>query len=73
MCKCTAGKNGRALKKGLISTQPLFAPYSPAESYSLLSNNCNNFSDELAQLLCGHSIPQHITGGVRGAMTALGC
>ncbi len=33
-----------------------------AESYSLFSNNCNNFSDELAQLLCGRSIPEHITG-----------
>ncbi|PRW45331.1 deSI [Chlorella sorokiniana] len=35
--------------------------YTP-ESYSLFSNNCNNFSDELAQLLCGNGIPQHITG-----------
>jgi hypothetical protein len=35
--------------------------YTP-ESYSLFSNNCNNFSDELAQLLCGSGIPQHITG-----------
>jgi len=33
-----------------------------AESYSLFSNNCNNFSDELAQLLCGRGIPEHITG-----------
>jgi hypothetical protein len=33
-----------------------------AESYNLFRNNCNNFSDELAQLLCGVGIPQHITG-----------
>lgn len=35
--------------------------YTP-ESYSLLNNNCNNFSDELAQLLTGRGIPPHITG-----------
>ncbi|KAI7841647.1 hypothetical protein COHA_004667 [Chlorella ohadii] len=35
--------------------------YTP-ESYSLFSNNCNNFADELAQLLCGRGIPEHITG-----------
>lgn len=38
-----------------------------AESYSLFSNNCNNFSDELAQLLCGCGIPDHIRGGAAGA------
>lgn len=37
-----------------------------AESYSLFSNNCNNFADELAQLLCGRGIPEHITGGGGG-------
>ncbi|KAK3279888.1 hypothetical protein CYMTET_12246 [Cymbomonas tetramitiformis] len=31
-------------------------------TYSLLSNNCNNFSEELAQFLTGSSIPAHITG-----------
>lgn len=35
--------------------------YTP-ESYSLLDNNCNNFSDELAQLLTGARVPPHITG-----------
>lgn len=44
-----------------------------AESYSLFSNNCNNFSDELAQLLCGCGIPEHITGGAEGAWPARGC
>lgn len=32
------------------------------EAYSLFHNNCNNFSHELAQLLCGRGIPEHITG-----------
>jgi hypothetical protein len=35
--------------------------YTP-QSYSLLHNNCNNFSHELAQLLVGCGIPDHITG-----------
>lgn len=29
-------------------------------SYQLLSHNCNNFSEEVAQFLCGVSIPKHI-------------
>eukprot|EP00873_Tetraselmis_striata_P008091 jgi/Tetstr1/428355/TSEL_018390.t1 len=33
-----------------------------AETYSLLHNNCNNFSDELATFLTGSGIPAHITG-----------
>lgn len=28
--------------------------------YNLLSHNCNNFSDDIAQFLCGATIPQHI-------------
>lgn len=35
--------------------------YTP-EAYSLFSNNCNNFTDEFAQLLVGQGIPAHITG-----------
>ena len=35
--------------------------YTP-ESYSLFNNNCNNFSDDLAQLLTGNGVPGHITG-----------
>ncbi|GMH43391.1 hypothetical protein BSKO_11313 [Bryopsis sp. KO-2023] len=31
-----------------------------AETYDLLSNNCNNFSNELALLLTGNGIPEHI-------------
>lgn len=34
--------------------------YSP-ERYSLLNNNCNNFSDEFMQFLTGQGIPPHIT------------
>lgn len=29
-------------------------------SYNLLQHNCNNFSDELAQFLCGKGIPSYI-------------
>lgn len=29
-------------------------------TYNLLSHNCNNFSDELAQFLCGKGIPKYI-------------
>uniref|UniRef100_A0A061SAR9 Desumoylating isopeptidase 1-like isoform x1 n=1 Tax=Tetraselmis sp. GSL018 TaxID=582737 RepID=A0A061SAR9_9CHLO len=32
------------------------------EHYSILHNNCNNFSDELASFLTGRGIPEHITG-----------
>ena len=32
------------------------------QSYSLFDNNCNNFSDELAQLLTGNGVPATITG-----------
>lgn len=32
------------------------------EHYKLLSHNCNTFSNEFAQLLCGVGIPEHITG-----------
>ncbi|XP_059353046.1 uncharacterized protein LOC130697945 isoform X3 [Daphnia carinata] len=30
------------------------------DAYNLLRHNCNTFSNELAQFLCGSSIPQHI-------------
>lgn len=29
-------------------------------SYDLLTHNCNNFSEEIAQFLCGVSIPKYI-------------
>jgi hypothetical protein len=31
-----------------------------AETYSLLTHNCNNFSNEVAQFLVGATIPDHI-------------
>jgi hypothetical protein len=31
-----------------------------AESYSLLTHNCNNFSNEVAQFLVGATIPDYI-------------
>jgi desumoylating isopeptidase 1 len=40
----------------LIELSSRFTP----EAYSLFSNNCNTFSNELAQLLTGNSIPEHI-------------
>ncbi|XP_046448471.1 uncharacterized protein LOC124197205 isoform X2 [Daphnia pulex] len=30
------------------------------DAYDLLQHNCNTFSNEIAQFLCGNSIPQHI-------------
>ncbi|KAL3897232.1 MAG: hypothetical protein SGCHY_003565 [Lobulomycetales sp.] len=33
-----------------------------AESYHLLDNNCNNFSDAVCMYLVGKNIPSHITG-----------
>jgi thiol-disulfide isomerase/thioredoxin len=34
--------------------------YSP-EAYDLFMHNCNNFTNDVAQFLCGRSIPGHIT------------
>merc|ERR1712212_58565 len=33
--------------------------YKPG-AYDLFKHNCNNFSDEVSQFLCGHGIPKHI-------------
>lgn len=46
------------LRDFLQDIQPRFN----AQTYDLLSNNCNNFSEEVAQFLVGKSIPAHITG-----------
>ncbi|KAJ9176566.1 hypothetical protein P3X46_011868 [Hevea brasiliensis] len=35
-------------------------PRYTAETYSLLTNNCNNFSNEVAQFLVGATIPEYI-------------
>lgn len=32
------------------------------QSYDLLSNNCNNFTDEMSKLLLSTGIPNHIVG-----------
>lgn len=42
----------------LVELSSKFTP----EAYSLFSNNCNTFSNELSQLLTGNTIPEHITG-----------
>ncbi|CUS09006.1 unnamed protein product [Tuber aestivum] len=34
--------------------------YSP-EAYDLFAHNCNNFTNDMAQFLCGRGIPTHIT------------
>ncbi|CAH2036871.1 unnamed protein product, partial [Iphiclides podalirius] len=52
--------------------------YTPA-AYRLLEHNCNHFSDEVAQFLCGARVPKHIVAQpeqdlpppLRGALTAL--
>lgn len=36
------------------------SPRYTAETYSLLTHNCNNFSNEVAQFLVGTSIPDYI-------------
>lgn len=36
------------------------SPQYTAESYSLLTHNCNNFSNEVAQFLVGATIPEYI-------------
>lgn len=36
------------------------SPRYTAEKYSLLSHNCNNFSNEVAQFLVGKMIPEYI-------------
>ncbi|KAF2296439.1 hypothetical protein GH714_037987 [Hevea brasiliensis] len=36
------------------------SPRYTAETYSLLTNNCNNFSNEVAQFLVGATIPEYI-------------
>lgn len=39
--------------------QEISPRYSP-ETYSLLTHNCNNFSNEVAQFLVGATIPEYI-------------
>lgn len=36
------------------------SPRYTAETYSLLTHNCNNFSNEVAQFLVGATIPDYI-------------
>lgn len=38
------------------------APRFTEATYNVLTNNCNNFTDECAQLLLGQGIPAEITG-----------
>lgn len=43
----------------VIFNQPIFIHFS-GRTYHLLNHNCNNFSNEVAQFLCGVSIPKYI-------------
>lgn len=38
------------------------APRFTEATYNVLTNNCNNFTDECAMLLIGEGIPKEITG-----------
>lgn len=38
----------------------MFFKFFSGPSYDLLKHNCNNFSQELAQFLCGANIPKYI-------------
>ena len=37
-----------------------FTRYLRIGTYNLLEHNCNNFSNEIAKILVGKGIPQHI-------------
>ncbi|KAF9416929.1 hypothetical protein HW555_005845 [Spodoptera exigua] len=43
--------------------------YSPS-AYNLLEHNCNHFSEEVAQFLCGAHVPKHITVYANGGSRA---
>ncbi|PWN21940.1 DUF862-domain-containing protein [Microstroma glucosiphilum] len=51
--------------------QDLRGRYTPA-AYNLMTNNCNNFSDEVANILVGRSIPAHITSLPSDFQNAMG-
>lgn len=51
--------------------QDLRTRYTPA-AYNLMTNNCNNFSDEVANILVGRSIPAHITSLPSDFQNAMG-
>lgn len=40
----------------LDSLKPIYSP----EAYDLFQHNCNNFTNDVAQFLCGRGIPDHI-------------
>lgn len=44
----------------LYFLQFLISPQNSGTEYSLLQNNCNSFSEDLCQFLCGTSIPKYI-------------
>lgn len=52
------GYVGAYLRAAIFLLMP--TPCSP-DTYNLLEHNCNTFSNEVAQLLTGNTIPSHIT------------
>lgn len=46
----------------LFILNPMSNVFNSAEKYHLLDFNCNTFSNDLCQFLCGENIPAHITG-----------
>lgn len=48
----------KALSK--INATVEFLHFFSGSSYNLLHHNCNNFSEDIAQFLCGASIPKYI-------------
>ncbi|KAK6141669.1 hypothetical protein DH2020_024590 [Rehmannia glutinosa] len=49
---------GAGIQSAPVGTTPYGTPIT--ETYSLLTHNCNNFSNEVAQFLVGTSIPDYI-------------
>ena len=48
------------MRRNSILYVPIFLKYFSGNSYQLLHHNCNNFSEEIAQFLCGVGIPKYI-------------
>jgi hypothetical protein len=54
LCCCSTSEVDPAMLNELLSD---IAPRYRPQDYSLLTHNCNHFSNELVQLLTGESVP----------------